>query len=46
MRQPKGRSCRPLSPLVFAAELSAKVWQGLLKIGMIDRQGNVLEDPR
>ena len=28
------------------AVLSAKIYQGLLNIGMIDQQGNVLEDPR
>lgn len=28
------------------AALSAKIYQGLLQIRMIDQQGNVLEDPR
>ncbi|PRW44276.1 hypothetical protein C2E21_6653 [Chlorella sorokiniana] len=34
------------SPYYISEVLSAKIYQGLLKISMIDQQGNVLEDPR
>ncbi|KAI7840034.1 hypothetical protein COHA_006240 [Chlorella ohadii] len=34
------------SPYYISETLSAKIYQGLLQIRMIDQQGNVLEDPR
>lgn len=34
------------SPYYIDEAFSRKIWNGLLKIGMIDEEGNVLEDPR
>lgn len=39
-------SCNCLPSPHPTAALSAKIYQGLLQIRMIDQQGNVLEDPR